>query len=855
MKPNFALSLSFEGIRLLHRAAGGWRLVGEVALDSTDLAGEITALRKQAEAIAPDGVRTKLILPNDQIKYLSIETGDIFEEARDTAARAALASATPYDVSDLVYDTCIDGSQTHIAAVAKETLAEAEAFAVEHLLYPVSFAAIPGENPFLGEPFFGPAEAASRLLPAGETVEPDGIAVVVVGKVEPKQEKPKVPGPAPKKAKKKAPAKPLKEPGEKVAGVSDTASTDIPDTAPDHAEKAQTATQPDNPEPVTLPPLRSAASSSVTQTAPPVAPEPDAPEEPLVGFASRRSETPEKRISPPLTSPAPAAETQPAPTITAPSHPLRAERAPDLSVTSGRIAGDDPKPVAFRSPEKPGNHPAPATEKKSILSGPKSAMSALAKSLPKRSEPKTSPKRSTKSASPAPEATPSEAERMTVFGARQSEVGGKPRFLGLILTAVLLVFLAGVAAWASVFLDDGLNLSRLFGDRTPQTTESILETDPKPALLLPDEPEQDADVQLVALQPDLTPEDDAVLEALSTPIAEPPAQEETPLSDAELAERYAVSGIWPFAPDVPPNPAGLINIDNLYLTRIEDVSAVSDAVALPAAARFDTDIVLAAIGNPAAPGTTFRLDARGLVVPTARGALSPDGITVFAGRPPITPPATPTRFNAAPVDTVPRDTLSTFRPRTRPENLEENRERAQLGGVTFDELAGFRPALRPLSQQEQALAALNTDDAVASALATPEGIASASTFATAASVRPDQRPENFAAIAERTRPQQEEVLVASAAGIAPRTVIPDIPTSASVSRQATVRNAINLRKVNLIGVYGKPSERRALVRLSSGRYKKVVVGDRIDGGRVSAIGDSELRYVKNGRNLVLKMPR
>ncbi|MEC9251008.1 MAG: HAD hydrolase-like protein, partial [Pseudomonadota bacterium] len=53
----------------------------------------------------------------------------------------------------------------------------------------------------------------------------------------------------------------------------------------------------------------------------------------------------------------------------------------------------------------------------------------------------------------------------------------------------------------------------------------------------------------------------------------------------------------------------------------------------------------------------------------------------------------------------------------------------------------------------------------------------------------------------------------------------------------TLRNAINLNRINLIGVYGQPSDRRALVRLSNGRYRKVKVGDRIDGGRVLAIGD------------------
>ena len=71
---------------------------------------------------------------------------------------------------------------------------------------------------------------------------------------------------------------------------------------------------------------------------------------------------------------------------------------------------------------------------------------------------------------------------------------------------------------------------------------------------------------------------------------------------------------------------------------------------------------------------------------------------------------------------------------------------------------------------------------------------------------------------------------------------------------ATNTNAITLRRVNLIGVYGKPSNRQALVRLANGRFVKVKVGDRIDGGQVAAIGESQLRYVKSGRNITLDIP-
>jgi hypothetical protein len=107
--------------------------------------------------------------------------------------------------------------------------------------------------------------------------------------------------------------------------------------------------------------------------------------------------------------------------------------------------------------------------------------------------------------------------------------------------------------------------------------------------------------------------------------------------------------------------------------------------------------------------------------------------------------------------------------------------------------------------------------------------------------------------AQRAKPEPTQV--ASAAGVAPRTVAPSVPSKASVAKQATVKNAIKLRNINLIGVYGKPSSRRALIRLSNGRYQKVAVGDRLDGGRVSAIGESELRYTRRGRDVVLKMPR
>lgn len=131
-----------------------------------------------------------------------------------------------------------------------------------------------------------------------------------------------------------------------------------------------------------------------------------------------------------------------------------------------------------------------------------------------------------------------------------------------------------------------------------------------------------------------------------------------------------------------------------------------------------------------------------------------------------------------------------------------------------------------------------------------------SALVVARSPQPGLRPAGFAGRAARLQEQsapapttQNEQTPARSAAAAS----PSIATSASVARQATREGAINLRQMNLIGVFGSESDRRALIRMSNGQVVSVRVGDRLDGGQVAAIGESELRYVKNGRNNVLRV--
>lgn len=925
MKPNFALSLSFEGIKLLHRAAGGWREVGEVPVTAEDLAGELAMLRKTASSLEPGGVRSKLIIPEGQIKYLTIETIGLSDAARRKEAEAALHNATPYEISELAYDISVDGAKTHVAAVARETLSEAEAFATEHRFHPVSFVGTPGDADYLGEPFFGPTLGAADLLGPDETVEADGIAVVIVGAIVPETATPKDPIAA------KPPTAPEPAAPQMVVASSkdlpkdDAPQADIPtpeqveelpaDTT-SRAASTNNAPEPTEAELALFAPLaglatKGAAEAIVASHTPPApvekttAAEPAPKQDALPDQAATQAPEPKKDAEPAVVSPnedeqaialaaAAAAPPPKKPTVSAATRaPAPKGNTPRAATSfSSRRGGDAPaarKPLggAQRSnATTPPPDSSSLTQPAPLADAPVAAPPAKAGFLSRRK-----PRKGAAAPIPAPTApaavTGSETERMTIFGARSDQVGGKPRFLGLIMTVILLVFLAGVAAWAAVFLDEGIAGLMKRGESRATASAPENQIDPEiirtPDGIASSDTTSGEGVQIAALDPVLSAEDTAVLDALQDPRPEP----ELPvISEQEAAARYAVTGIWPLAPTTT-HSQPQIQPDPVYRSGIDAASNATDAIALPQIQALETNVQLAAALSPPPFGQRAVLGAGGLIEPTADGIVTPGGYTLIAASPPIKPPATLTRFagqpgvNAATVTAaVVKSPLLDFRPKNRPIGLAERTERAQLGGVTRVELAAYRPSLRPRSlqdrakqaeddarkteearvaaQEERATAAATAAAAAALAVPTapeiaPTAIQDATKYAIAKSVRPDPRPRNFDKIVKRAeRAPVQETRVAAA--VAPRTVAPKIPSKASVARSATVKNAINLRKVNLIGVYGKPSSRRALVRLSNGRYKKVSVGDRIDGGRVSAISNSELRYAKGGRNVVLKMP-
>ena len=714
MTPDFALSLSQDGIDLLRLTEAGWKVVAQADPREPDLGAQMHALRKKTDA--PDGepLDVSIILPEDQVKFFSLETSGLDTAARTALVRDTLDETTPYTADEIVFDAQVDGNTTNVAAVARQTLDEAEAFARQFDFAPMSYVAQPQDGP------------AFAIDP-----QRDG----------------------------------LKTPSETAAVMSA---------------------------------LKDAAAQSVA-LAPPGA---QAESLDKGTFVSRR------RV--------PTFRTK----LSAFSSKV-AERGAGFAESASSFKGARTTSAPKKERQKPSH--APGKER----------------------------------------AFKKEKERMTIFGMRTSDSlnrGIGPVGIGIAAASVVAL---GIFAFANSAL--GTNLASFLALlNAPKPTAQF--TAPLQPQIAGESTvsEPGKEVELASLDDTLTDEDQPCWTHCGH-------QHSTHQHRGQIARQMRCAQlmllreIWPLAPDIP-TPPPLIDLDNLYQTSVDPIDMNFDAVALPALRTYEGDEALLALASPAPAGTTFELDEKGFVIPTPQGALNPDGVQIFSGPPPIRQPATLVKLEEPGQDMEIRLRLVGFRPQARPADLIETSERAVLGGLTRSELGQLRPRLRPDSPQDAAVAAaitaaslVPTDSGTAQPLVPNEEdlLATATARAVPVSLRPDARPLNFAAVIERAAsptaaPAATQV---AAASTAPRLVTPTIPSATSVAREATISNALNLRKVNLIGVYGQPSSRRALVRLSNGRYVKVEVGDRIDGGRVSAIGDAELRYQKSGRDIILKMPR
>ncbi len=83
--------------------------------------------------------------------------------------------------------------------------------------------------------------------------------------------------------------------------------------------------------------------------------------------------------------------------------------------------------------------------------------------------------------------------------------------------------------------------------------------------------------------------------------------------------------------------------------------------------------------------------------------------------------------------------------------------------------------------------------------------------------------------------------------------ITDVPPSPA-GDMATQSRALPLSQLALIGIAGRPDNRRALLRTRNGRILRVALGDRTPHGTVQAIGATELFLTRAGRTTRLALP-
>lgn len=857
MTTNFALSLSADGIDLLHRVPRGWRLIGSADVDDPDLGTALKEMREKALAIDPTGLRSKVVIPLDQIKYLAIDSTRT--DLNDI--HAALDGTTPYALDELVIDFKRSGGRTHIAAVARETLQEAEGFARAHGFNPVCFVAVPEPFTFQSEVFFGPTTMMPELLGAGATIDRDPLPVLVVGT----------------RIKSRLLvfdteaaddddfdltallAGGLKRPVPPIDATEQTAAADVPahDPAPDSAKPAQpsdvtvapalpridrivaeyhapapaalaTVTSPD---PVTVDPILAedhapAAVAPAPAIAAPVAHFPAAGIDPIIAeFHPALAPKAPSRAAPPITTAAPPAKTS-----------VKAERRPTP------VTASDRRPFFY----------AAAVAAAVVL------VAGLVWS-----------QRATSPVAPPPQ-TMTQAAPITAPVSAETAAATSPDIAPALpvqdFAAPALPDISGVA----------LTSPGLFAAPVTPVPPALQNTS------IADAPLTEIESPPEAPAPDV---------AAATPGA--PILRGRVLTPDEATQAYAATGVWQRAPRFVSLPR-TTTAEGIVRPAL---GAVPDRLVQPAPLVTDGNATDQSFLSPAVPpaaDVTFAIDDNGFILATPEGTLTPEGAVVFAGLPDLQVRARPELTQddldrmailaPAPEGIVIIPGPPAVQPPLRPADIAP--AAVSAGGVALSSLENnsadidrqatdavqpaLRPRLRPrdITPPQQPVDLPSNPD-ITSVIAGIDDEPAAPFIdmtprAVGASTRPEARPRNFARVVASARSREQAAPTPPPAASAPKEdeaplelTLPQstAPVPGGVARAATQDDVIPLRDINLIGVYGRPNDRRALVRLGNGRYVRVEVGSTLDGGQVTAIGENALNYVKRGRTYALELPK
>ncbi|AXC50625.1 hypothetical protein DRW48_13850 [Paracoccus suum] len=136
--PRHALSFDMEAVHLMEREGEEWAWRGAARFDTPDLAGRLATLRRGIDGLkGPGPGQVALIIPDDQVLFTEFTVDP--DLPRRAAVAAGLDGLTPYAVDDLAFDW-VDAApdRVRVAAVWRQTLSEAEAFAAGHGFKPIA---------------------------------------------------------------------------------------------------------------------------------------------------------------------------------------------------------------------------------------------------------------------------------------------------------------------------------------------------------------------------------------------------------------------------------------------------------------------------------------------------------------------------------------------------------------------------------------------------------------------------------------------------------------------------------------------------------------------------------------------
>jgi hypothetical protein len=393
----------------------------------------------------------------------------------------------------------------------------------------------------------------------------------------------------------------------------------------------------------------------------------------------------------------------------------------------------------------------------------------------------------------------------------ETEVGGKPQFLGLILTTLLLIFMLTVAAWAATagrnmvarWFDFGGPGTEMIAYMSAMKTNATLEASQGASNAQRGTRVTISPVPTVMVQ-ELPPNRVTAL-AADIPTASP---EEFPAPSDQIAGRKFVSD---------PKPIILAeqSFSDTDVWTVPPISPFADT---------NTEAIDANVAETLLDPQIRQVDAQDLAATLTQ---EPDSVSILPDANPD--PALPEPSRLPPLISANFDLSAEEHPKARPAALGMEVKNVALIEIPQDELALFRPTIRPRPAQ------------------VPPGV---ELFVNAQSVAISLRPE--------MRPKGVELAILAPPATVAKPAEVQVPTAASsksVIQAATVKNVLNLRDINLIGITGTKRNPNALIRLANGKVLKVKVGDRFNGGRVTQIGTATLTYAISGRSIILDMPR